>query len=218
MAGRRRAEVNQQVRRFHVCCKRGLLFSFLLMAIPLLVFAQSGVSGSEYSGSFFSVTVPDSWFGYWADDLHAARGGLTEEMIEKLDIVFLAESQVDAETLSSMEAPEGMGFVMIMMGPLPPEDQEMSEEAWAEGFYDGFERNLEGSERGKMEIAGRSGYFLKGILIEKGSDDSDKPMQIFVAATRPGEAAFVFSTTMPDGSEYDINLFATDVLKTVVFY
>jgi len=199
---------------------RGLLLTLLLIVIPLSVSAQSGESGAEYSGSFFEITVPDNWFGYWADDLSAAKGGLTEEMIQTLDILFLTDRQVDAETLSLAKAPKGMGFVVIMMGPLPLEEQEKSEEVWAEGFYKGFERNVEDGERGTIEIASRSGYFLVGKFIEKSysSDQFDEPMQTFVAAIRTGNAAFVFSAMLPELDDRNITVFMTEVLKSVVFH
>lgn len=188
--------------------------------MPLSVFAQSGESGAEYAGSFFSITVPEAWFGYWADDLGAATKGMTEEMIEELDIVFLTDRQVDTETLSLMETPKGIGFAVIMMGPLPPEEQEKPEEVWVEGFYKGFERNVEEGERGTIDIAGWHGYYLVGRYSEKSSssDQFDEPMRIFIAATRTDKTAFIFNGMLPESNDSDISVFMTGALNAVVFH
>ncbi len=196
------------------------VIAVLLCVMPLVVFAQSGESGAEYSGSYFRIAVPDSWFGYWADDLSAAKGGLTEEIIETLDIVFLTDRQVDTETLSLMETPKGIGFVVIMMGPLPPDEQEKPEGVWVEGFYKGFERNVEDGERGTIDIAGWHGYYLAGMYSDKSysSDQFDEPMRTFIAATRTDKAAFIFNGMLPESNDGDIIVFMTGALSAVEFH
>jgi hypothetical protein len=192
--------------------------AFLIVAANPM-FPQQGITPQKYVGRRFEVTVPIGWLGYWGEDLKPVMVDIPDEM-KDFEFVFLFDQQIDLDGFSLDDPPQEFGFIYLMMGTLPEEESGRPEQEWADNFYTSFQPLMEDNVGGETAIGNRTGYFMAGTLLDFDTDNWETQptgTDIYIAAARTEDWAFIINCILPKAYETDIVAFMEMLIGTISF-